>query len=71
MLAVSVAAIALVLSGCDDMSGTDDVSTVLPHHGTWYFDDPDPDDDMPVPPDARLVLTAADFTLAMGDGMEP
>ena len=39
LLAVSVAAIALVLSGCDDM---------------------------PVPPDARLVLTAADFTLAMG-----
>ena len=71
MLAVSVAAIALVLSGCDDMTGTGDVPAELPHHGTWYFDDPVPGDGVRVPPDARLVLTATKFTLAMGDGMEP
>ncbi len=70
LLAVTAAAIALVLSGCDDMTVTDDVPTALPHHGTWYFDDPDPDDGVPVPPDARLVLTETEFTLALGDGME-
>ena len=67
LLAVSVAAIALVLSGCDDMTGTGDVPAELPHHGTWYFDDPVPGDGVRVLPDARLVLTATKFTLAMGD----
>ena len=39
---VTVAAVALVLSGCsrgpgmDDME-PDDMATVLPHIGTWYF----------------------------------
>ena len=68
LLAITAGAIALALSGCDDMTGTDDVPATLPHHGTWYFEDPDPGDAVPVPPDARLVLTPAGFTLAMGDG---
>ena len=68
LLAVAAAALALVLSGCDDMSATDDVPTALPHHGTWYFADPVPG--VPVPPDARLELEETEFTLAMGDGME-
>ena len=67
LLAITAAAIALALSGCDDMTGTGDEPTTLPHHGTWYFEDPDPGDAVPIPPDARLVLTPADFTLAMGD----
>ncbi len=70
LLAITAVAIALVMSGCDDMTVTDDVSTALPHHGTWYFADPNPDDAIPLPPDARLVLTETEFTLAMGDGME-
>ncbi len=70
LLAITAVAIALVMSGCDDMTVTDDVSTALPHHGTWYFDDPVPGDGVPVPPDARLVLTETEFTLAMGDGIE-
>lgn len=67
LLAITAGAIALALSGCDDMTGTDDVPAALPYHGTWYFEDPDPDDAVPIPPDARLVLTQAGFTLAMGD----
>ena len=39
----------------------------LPYIGTWYFADPMPDDDILVPPGARLVLEEAKFTLAMGD----
>ncbi len=70
LLAITAVAIALVMSGCDDMTVTDDVSTALPHHGTWYFADPNPDDAIPLPPDARLVLTETEFTLAMGDGTE-
>ena len=74
LLAVTAAAIALVLSGCEDLydmdTAGDDMSPALPHIGTWYFADPDPDDDVPVPPDARLVLEEATFTLAMGDDME-
>jgi hypothetical protein len=71
---VTVAAVALVLSGCsrgpgmDDME-PDDMATVLPHIGTWYFADPMPDDAILVPPGARLVLEEAKFTLAMGDDM--
>ena len=67
LFAVTAAAIVLVLSGCEDLSGTDDMPTALPHIGTWYFDDPKPDDAMPLPPGARLVLTETAFTLAMGD----
>ena len=67
LFAVTAAAIALVLSGCEDLTGTDDMPTALPHIGTWYFADPDPDDDIPVPPGARLVLGETEFTLAMGD----
>ena len=69
---VTVAAVALVLSGCsrgpgmDDME-PDDMATVLPHIGTWYFADPDPDDDKPVAPNARLELTDATFAVKMGD----
>ena len=59
-----------MLSGCEDLTGTDDMPTALPHIGTWYFADPDPDDDVPVPPDARLILKETEFTLAMGDGTE-
>ena len=69
LLAVTTGAIALALIGCDDMTGTGDEPAALPHHGTWYFEDPDPDDAVPIPPDARLVLGAETFTLAMGDGM--
>ena len=68
--AVAAVAVALMLTGCDDMSGTGDEPAALPHHGTWYFADPDPDDDVPVPPGARLVLAETEFTLAMGDGMD-
>lgn len=67
LLAITAGAIAVALSGCDDMTGRDDVPATLPYHGTWYFEDPDPDDAVPIPPDARLVLTPAGFTLAMGD----
>jgi hypothetical protein len=71
---VTVAAVTLVLSGCGKGPGMDmepdDMATVLPHIGTWYFADPMPDDAIPVPPGARLVLTATGFTLAMGDDME-
>jgi hypothetical protein len=69
---VTVAAVALVLSGCsrgpgmDDME-PDDMATVLPHIGTWYFADPDPDDDKPVAPNARLELTDTTFAVKMGD----
>ncbi len=69
LLAVTAGAIALALTGCDDMTATGDEPTTLPYHGTWYFEDPDPADDVPLPPDARLVLGAETFTLAMGDGM--
>ena len=69
LLAITAWAITLALSGCDDMTGTGDEPAALPHHGTWYFEDPDPADDTPLPPDARLVLGAETFTLAMGDGM--
>ena len=71
---VTVAAVTLVLSGCGKGPGMDmepdDMATVLSHIGTWYFADPMPDDAIPVPPGARLVLTATGFTLAMGDDME-
>lgn len=70
LLAVAAAAVALMLTGCDDMSGTGDEPTALPHHGTWYFADPNPDDDVPVPPGARLVFTETEFALAMGDDMD-
>ena len=69
LLAITAGAITLALSGCDDMTGTGDEPAALPHHGTWYFEDPVPADDVPLPPDARLVLGAETFTLAMGDGM--
>ena len=69
LLAITAAAITLVSSGCEDMTGTGDEPTTLPHHGTWYFADPDPDDDVPVPPDSRLILKETEFTLAMGDDM--
>ena len=70
LLAVAAAAVALMLTGCDDMSGTGDEPAASPHHGTWYFADPNPDDDVPVPPGARLVFTETEFTLAMGDDMD-
>lgn len=75
LLAVTVVVIALVLSGCgngpgtDDMMDGDDMPATLPHHGTWYFADPDPADMIPLPPDARLVLDAETFKLAIGDKM--
>ena len=76
LFAITAAAITLGLSGCDGLLGTDDMDTAgddmspaLPHIGTWYFADPDPADDIPVPPDARLVLGEIEFTLAMGDEM--
>ena len=64
---VTAAAVALVLSGCSRGPGMDDMDMALPHIGTWYFADPMPDDDILVPPGARLVLEEAKFTLAMGD----
>ena len=75
LIAVIAAAIALLLSGCDSGPGTDDMMdgddmpATLPHHGTWYFADPDPADMIPLPPDARLVLDAKTFKLAIGDEM--
>ena len=67
---VTAAAVALVLSGCGKGPGMDEMATVPPHIGTWYFADPMPDDAIPVPPGARLVLTETAFTLVMGDDME-
>ena len=73
---VTAAAVALVLSGCsrgpgmDDME-PDDMATVPAHIGTWYFADPMPDDDILVPPGARLVLEEAKFTITAGDGNAP
>ena len=64
---MTVAAVTLVLSGCGKGPGMDDMDMALPHIGTWYFADPMPDDDILVPPGARLVLEEAKFTLAMGD----
>ena len=69
LFAITAAAIALLLTGCDDMTATGDEPAALPHHGTWYFEDPDPADAVPIPPDARLVLGAETFTLAMGAEM--
>ena len=68
---VTAAAVALVLSGCGKGPGMDmepdDMATVLPHIGTWYFADPNPDDDKPVAPNARLELTDTKFAVKMGD----
>ena len=49
----------------DDMGGG--MQTALPHIGTWYFADPNPDDDKPVAPNARLELTDTTFAVKMGD----
>ena len=62
---VTAAAVALVLSGCrngpgmDDME-PDDMATVLPYVGTWHL--------AGLPVAATVKLEAAEFTITAGDG---